>query len=358
MIESSFTYSEVRTDILRTLRGEHSQQDLSHDLGFGFNQVHKWESGTKRVLWPEFVELCKLKQIPVLENLQKVFCYQGEDPADSQELMFCLKQFFAHLSIDGLAKEMNVHPSMLRRWLGGRVVPDLDTILSIMGLRPSLLESFLTNMFPDRELSSLGDSMARYRNQKMMESQLPVAPAIEAVFSTEDYIAQEKHSSGWVAQKIGASVDVVEAAIPIMLKAGTIERDGDKYAVTYRRIDMHGLDQKDMLKLACYWSLRAANRFAVERPQPPSTDPHKVANLLGYRIVPMSKESAKKVTGCLIKCSEDILSIVESNKEPLTEARVVLMHHFAVADTPLPSDLTAIGRDLTQIIATLERPQA
>lgn len=69
----------------------------------------------------------------------------------------------------------------------------------------------------------------------------------------------------------------------------------------------------------------------------------------------MSKESAKKVTGKLVECLEEILRIVEADEGPMTEARVVLMHHFAVADRPLPSDLSLIGRDLTQLIASFEK---
>lgn len=243
-METQFADSEIRSEMIKALRGDDSQFDLSRELGFSFNQVHKWESGAKRFLWPEFVALCQLKKIPILEILRKVFSFLGDDPADAQELMFCLKQFFAHLSIDGLAKEVEVHPSMLRRWLAGSVVPDLDIVLKLLSLRPGLLQSFLANVFPDRQLPILHESLDRYKNQKLMEAQLPIAPAIEAVLSTEDYRKLVDHSDNWVAEKVGTTADVINSAMAVMLKAGTIKQEDRKFVVTYNRIDMHGLDQK------------------------------------------------------------------------------------------------------------------
>lgn len=56
--------------LIRGMRGSRTQLQMSQELGYKFNQWHKWESGQKAVSWEDFKKICANQNIALLQALQ------------------------------------------------------------------------------------------------------------------------------------------------------------------------------------------------------------------------------------------------------------------------------------------------
>ena len=69
-------YLDVTKSFIRALRAKRSQNDINRKLGFSQNIVSKWELGTRRVAFDEFLLLCKVLNIPVSKKVKHIFNFR------------------------------------------------------------------------------------------------------------------------------------------------------------------------------------------------------------------------------------------------------------------------------------------
>jgi len=121
-------FHKLSSEIIPALRGKRSQQQMSHLMGYTFNQVHRWETGKTRIKWNEFLHYCQLTKAPLTKSIKEAFTYFG-DLADQKKL---LRHFLGPHSIATLCKELNYSPSTFSRMLNGKTEVTLDQVLQIM----------------------------------------------------------------------------------------------------------------------------------------------------------------------------------------------------------------------------------
>ena len=69
----NLNYQQLAEQIVRHLRGDITQRQLSANLGFTFNQVGKWESGATQIKWDDFLYLCKILEVPIEKYFRNTF---------------------------------------------------------------------------------------------------------------------------------------------------------------------------------------------------------------------------------------------------------------------------------------------
>lgn len=322
--------------------GRASSLQLSKDLGYNFNQVERWLNGTKQCRWDEFWQLCLLLELPLGLATRRVFGFVKEehigkyeplDPPDDEALLFIqfLRTAHAHLSIQQLADKIHVHSSALKRYFRGEIAPDLEVVFSLFNVSPGRLAAFLYVLLGLEGIKEF-ESFFKDISQMQTSAAWPQASAIEGCLTIEGYQKLAKHSDEFIAEHVGLPVSEVRDLLPILLEKGHIVKEGDKYAVNYETISTLGLNPTEACRFVNYWMKRAALRFSDESQGPISLG--ETRSLVAYRIVAMSNEASHKVTDLISKTSREILAIVEEDKGPPTEVRVVMMHHFSVKDRP------------------------
>jgi hypothetical protein len=53
-----------------------------------------------------------------------------------------------------------------------------------------------------------------------------------------------------------------------------------------------------------------------------------------FRVAPVSRQATMAITEALLKCHNEISKILESDKEPAEEIRIVIGHHFSADEKP------------------------
>src|SRR5687768_2622287 len=54
-------FENVSRELIRAIRGRTSCAIASRRLGYSFNQVARWENGSKTILWEDFVRLAETR---------------------------------------------------------------------------------------------------------------------------------------------------------------------------------------------------------------------------------------------------------------------------------------------------------
>jgi hypothetical protein len=123
--------------LVREVRGARSQGYVNRRLGFRFNQVTKWERGTKRVLWRDFVALCTVCQTDLAGALASAVAFTGpshDAPALVRHLLAGQGRQFARRTFSR---------STIGRWLQGALSPSLSQVLQLMEASPERRAAFV-----------------------------------------------------------------------------------------------------------------------------------------------------------------------------------------------------------------------
>lgn len=87
MPKATVDFRFVTREFIRVIRGEKSQERLSHELGFDFNVVSRWESGRRGFYWNDFISLAKLMRWDVSTALESVTHFQFSKSPPAHEIM-------------------------------------------------------------------------------------------------------------------------------------------------------------------------------------------------------------------------------------------------------------------------------
>lgn len=79
----------ISRELIRAIRGHRSQATLNARLGYKSNQVHRWESGSSRILWSDFVRFSGCCKISIESILRNEIGY-NDDPQNG-------RKFFSYL---------------------------------------------------------------------------------------------------------------------------------------------------------------------------------------------------------------------------------------------------------------------
>lgn len=321
-------YSLIKKELLIALRGSRSQLEMSHLVGFSFNQWHKWETEQKWLRWDEFIDVLDQLKIPVNEIFYKVLSIT-EDPRDFQVVV---RNLCAGLSSDKIAEILDQDQETIKRWARSDISPSVETCLHLMQSRSNNLAEFIAQIIPIRNVPSLNLLFQAQNAHKNVEVIYPFSAAIEACLNLEAYQKLGAHSDEWVAERTLISVPLVRAVLKKLESVGTIRKRNEIYEVVDSWIQMNGLPLKEAVKVDHYWTQRALDRYAGPDQIPFTPKDRENTNLRSFRVAPVSTEAAKLIQQRLRQLSQDILAIINDDKGPKTEIKVYVSHCFDVKD--------------------------
>lgn len=130
-------HDHLAREIVRALRGEDTQRDLSQKLGFSFNQIGKWESGTTHISWDDFVHLASQMGFAVEKHFRRIFwSFIGEFNSKSVINYFLTDHRFIQRTLAGSART-------IRRLKAGESHVMLADVQRLIAVEPSLLMGWL-----------------------------------------------------------------------------------------------------------------------------------------------------------------------------------------------------------------------
>lgn len=276
------THPQLQAEILRAIRGRLTASALSLKLGYGFNQVSRWEKGERRLLWTDFVAVCEARRLPLRGQLALYLGYEG----DLRDTGAITKTLLGGKSIDEISKATGLNRSKISRWLRAKASPTFLDVYILLGLTVNTL-SFLEPLVSLPEVPQLARHYSVFRQQRELAYTMPYLDALMEALLVRRYEELNQHDAGLLGAVAGLPVAVVERAISDLAAVGMVKKRAGKYKAIELGID-YRFDRRRMIKIASHWL--SETKRAVDRLGEKPLD----GSLIGFSVFSLSKEGHEK----------------------------------------------------------------
>lgn len=217
---------KVQAELIKAIRGQRTQGQVSQRLGSKFNIVYKWESGRTKISWPDFVRLCKVCKVDLKSALSKSVRFHH--PLDRADLL--VKALGSPTDISESARVLKVSRFTYSDWLSGKRVPTLEQILKMLTSIRGLV-GFLEHLVPIEQIPSLSvESKFQKRSLQALEEE-PFIFVAQLAMELDAYQKMKTHQEGYLAKKLGISLARERELIEKLLQLNRIAWRNHKYEV-------------------------------------------------------------------------------------------------------------------------------
>ncbi len=223
-------YKKITQILMKEIRGSSSQNMINKSLGFKYNQYAKWEKGRAHISWKQFVKLCRILKIDLLDILTtSCSCtFKTTKPKS------VITSFIGDDNINQFAKKHNLSRFKLARWLSEQSEPAVQDILKLIDLSsPFRLRRFLFHFKVDCEMYDVPSTVS----QNDIRNRNPLSNLAIACLGTKEYIDQPKHTDGFLEKKLGISLQDELELIDFMISNGLLERKNQKLVTPNKMIE-------------------------------------------------------------------------------------------------------------------------
>lgn len=219
--KATIQYEDLAADLVRAVRGKRSQIQASRALGFSFNQIGKWESREKKILWLDFCRLNKACEGIVAQALRNLSLgYSGN------EACAILNEMKADRTATAFAKVVGYPRLQLTRWLNGKVEIPLADMLAIIQATRNGLTQFAKCFFVEQEQPQSLNSLANTPEDFKTYFKKPWTALLHLVIEHKDCPAAPL-AAEFISSLIGVSVKKVTSALNELLAAEILEIDSE-----------------------------------------------------------------------------------------------------------------------------------
>ncbi len=331
---SEVDFDTLQVEVLRELRGPQSTRTFSQLLGYGFDQVARWENRRVRLKWASFARIAKTVDLDLQAEFFRVFgfwCDACENPKVFSRNLF--QHIVGPISHRETARRLSVSEDTIDRWIYGRSeLTFVDVCLILHEFTGQAFFSWVSGVVKGATLRSIESQALSHRAEQSVHLAFPYAGAIEAAVQLQAYKDSAAHSSTQISFLTGLSVELVDRVLPVLVSSGRLKMVGGKFQVESSFVNIQGGSRAELSRLTRYWSEKALARFQTSTGLPITK--RKNPNAVLFRVAPLSKKATLAVTEALLKCHNEISQIVENDREPAEEIRVIVGHHFSADETP------------------------
>jgi transcriptional regulator with XRE-family HTH domain len=304
-------YDLAARQLVRALRGRHSQAAIQRRLKRSSNVLHAWETGIRYPRASDLLRLLQLSGRPPLALLNRFA------PCGGAQLRALAASWLNGLVRDRsqaeLSRELGVNRNTIARWLSGKTEPRLPELLRLIEVTTQRLLDFLGEAIGPAQLPSIASAYADLQLQRSLAYSRPWSHAVLRVLELEAYRALPLHEPGFIAARLGIPLEEEEQCLALLLRAKQVRRRaGRLYVGRVLAVDTRA-DPAGNLALKRHWFNVAGRQ--LER--------HGVAAdaLASYNLFAISEADLERVRQAHLDYYERVRAIVAESKHP---SRVVL----------------------------------
>jgi transcriptional regulator with XRE-family HTH domain len=286
------------------MRGKRSQPEFSRFLGYRSNVAYKWESGRT---WPtaaRFFEMAARRGVDPVLALERFYVRSPAflaDPTRSANALVAnlLDDVARGHKLQDLAARAGRSRYAVSRWVRGETTVRLPDLFRLIEATTYRLLDFVACFVEPSRLPSVAAAWRTLEAARSAAYELPLSQVVLRVLELEDYAALERHSSGWVADRIGISLDDERRYLEVLEAAGQIRlRDGKWTLVATTVLDTRS-DPERAVRLRAYWAQVAVDRMAGPKP-----------GTYGYNLFSISRNDLAAVEALQRKYFAELRAIV------------------------------------------------
>jgi transcriptional regulator with XRE-family HTH domain len=304
-------YELASRELVRALRGRHSQAALRRRLKRSSNVLHAWETGTRYPRASDLLQLLQLAGQAPLALLNRFAPCRGTSPHALSTSW--LNGLVRDRSQSELARALGVNRNTIARWLAGTTEPRLPQLLAFVEATTQRLLDFLGEAAGPEPLPSLASTQADLQLQRSLAYSRPWSHAVLRVLELESYRSLPRHEPGFIAARLRITLDEEQQCLNALLRAKQIRKRAGRFRVRRVLSVDTRQDPAGNLALKRHW-------FGVAQSQ---LERHGVAadGLASYNLFAISEADLERVREAHLDYYERVRRIVAESKQP---SRVVL----------------------------------
>jgi len=308
-------YPQISREFVRALRGRRSQAAVSRRLGYRTNVAYAWESGRNFPTAADTLRLSRACGVNVLDALSE-FYRRKPAFADRVEVVSpegasaLLDDLRGRTSVVDLARAAGKSRFAVARWLNGDAEPKLPEFLMLIDKSSLRLLDFLAAFTDPGELPSVARSWRELEAARRAAYDVPWTQAVLRALELSDYTRLERHVPGWVARRIGISVEQERECLELLSRTGQVyESEGKLRLREVMALDTRREPSAEK-RVKRWWTELAVSRLAGDG-----------AGIFSYNVFAVSAQDLRKIEDLYRAYFRQVRSII-ARSEP--SERVVL----------------------------------
>lgn len=312
-------FSKLQIQLIKAIRGNSTQKQLSLALGLRDTQVYLWESGRGGCYWDDFVQLCELQNIPLRQQLSEFLDIQLPTTKSSA----VVKAIIGSNKPDGLSKQIGVPKHTLYRWINGKSKPKLSDVLKLLYKCTIVLVELLASLTDIQAIPLLKTQYEQRKKEREFHYQYPLTGAVLRCLELTAYEMAAAHSDAFIAEHVGVASKEVAKLLKQAEAAGIVERSQEKFRIVNKALSTKG-DRRGQQQILQYWLQRQMESELLGTPGSNNTSP-------SYIVLTTNAKTHKKIENLLQEQRRALFSLIfhDDNRaaaDPLD--RVVLVYNY------------------------------
>lgn len=314
-------YQTLAVEIIKHLRKEMSQRELSERLRYTFNQVGKWESGATQIKFCDFLDIANALNIPIEKHFRDSFWYIGDE--------FTTANFIKAMrfSLDLNTLQSKAFKKSHEKWLQGMAEPDFAEVLTMMGTAQGALISWLSRFVDCEEIPCLREIFRSYLRRIDTLIENPHVAFIAAALQLDAYKNLPRHDDAFLLEHAACTLDELRGGLRALVHSGLVGIQNKKYVPMSFDFSFPGVRNPKLRLLA----KRALSLTAARYPLPETvlTDEGPNNTTMGsIRVTELSTEAAEQVAILIADLHNSISEIIRKDHGRKNNVQVIVMQSF------------------------------
>jgi hypothetical protein len=258
-------FPKIASEFMRTLRGRRSQLGFSRRLGYRTNVAYTWESGRA---WPTAagaLSAAARTGIDVQAALGRFYHAPPARLADAsattpEGVAALLDDLRGRTSVVELARAAGRSRFAVSRWLKGEAEPRLPDFFLMIETSSLRLLDFLGAFTDPAKMPSVSKAWAQLEAARKAAYEVPWTQAVLRLLELTEYQALPRHVPGWIASRLGISVEEEQRCLKLLMHAGQIRQTQGRFRLRdVLAVDTRG-DPQAELRVKTWWTQVALER--------------------------------------------------------------------------------------------------
>jgi transcriptional regulator with XRE-family HTH domain len=218
-------YESASKELIRALRGKRSQVALSRRLGYASNVLYTWERGRRAPVASAFFRLAARVGVDLNQGLRRFLADRGADAPDVHRtagVAGLVRTLMEEWPIVELAASVGADRTTVGRWVSGATEPKLPELLRIVETTTQRLLDFVALFVDPETLPSTRGPYHDLRAQRRLAYELPWSHGVLRALELEQYRNLPRHEPGFVAARLGLSLEEERRYLAELAAAGQI----------------------------------------------------------------------------------------------------------------------------------------
>jgi transcriptional regulator with XRE-family HTH domain len=261
-------HDALAAQVMRALRGHRSQIAFSRRLGYGTNVAYTWEAGRRAPTASEMLRAAARVGVDVRAAVTPFIYGQVPDevaalaPTSPGFVAALLRELRGPIAMRVLAARVGKSVSGVSRILAGTTEPRLPLFFRLIEATSRRLLDLLARLVDVGALPAARDEWRRLEAMRRLAFENPLSEAVPRFLELDQYARLAAHRPGWIAERLGISIEDEARTLGDLAAAGLIRWDGVRWQLDRERsVDTTRFDPRAASNLRGFWTAAAEARI-------------------------------------------------------------------------------------------------